>query len=122
MILTKNEASAGRQATDEALTQKILDSSIAKAADTSNQHDLGDIRLDDLLAQFMALNHERYYPTFSGAEKPQELLERSMWRRLRSEIMRRAARLVLRTDHTPDWLSDRVLPLAETWSLVVRNA
>ena len=76
---------------------------------------LDQVYLDTILAEFDA------YYGFDDFDwtppDPPDLPHLTLWRRTRALVGRRMAKLILRSNRTPDLLSDYALPLAETWSL-----
>ena len=71
--------------------------------------------LADLLAKFDAY----YGLCFEEPGYPLEPVEYPRWKLVRASVAGRAADIVLATNHCPDWLSDYVLPRAETYCLAV---
>ena len=118
MLGEKRRASAGRQATDEAQDRETLRArkrcpNIAYAADTGNQHDLGDVCLDQLLAEFVALNRDRYYPELHTVEDTLEPVAHSIWQLSRSEVARWAALIILKSPVHPPLIGDIIVETAQ---------
>ena len=82
---------------------------LPKPAINGNQATQDEVYLDDLLTEFVALNYDRYFPESYPVKDPRG---HPLWRQALKGVMRRAVLLVVRTDYTPDWLSDAVIDYA----------
>ena len=114
MLGEKRRASAGQQATDEAQTQRTIHPSIDGPPDVGNPD---DVCLNDLLAKFVALNHDRYFPKTHVTTDTAKPTAHPLWRRARAELSRWLALGTLKSPVFPPFIGNIILESAETWAV-----